>query len=180
MVGGRDDYHDKTNTFGSIESIKVDPVTGRLLESSWTLCPARRSKETGEYQPVVSIGPCLVIMGAKGVEMFNTERQESFDLPNLYGGRAAVKLGNSCIVVMGSHATFFSVVNSLSFTHASSKVPSLAHLSELAIMERLPEFEDVTTLLDWAKKHNAVHLQKAILEEQEQQHVKHLAEWRSK
>jgi hypothetical protein len=36
-------------------------------------------------------------------------------------------------------------------------------------MERLPEFGSVTTLLDWAENHNAVHLKKtclALIEEQ--------------
>jgi hypothetical protein len=202
VVGGsiiyRDIYREWEDDehLDTVESIKVAPGTGRLLESSWAQCPARMSTSRGRYGDflgVATIGQCLVVMGGGGygdrsVEILNTESQEWWDLPNMIiglNGGTAVALGNSCIIVLGCIGLGGGehTVESLSFTHASSKVPSLAHLSELAIMERfssskfpslaqlselavmerLPEFGSVTTLLDWAEEYDAVNLKNACL-----------------
>jgi hypothetical protein len=172
IISHNDWEHDEH--LSTVESIKFDPRTGRLLKSSWAQCPARMSTSRGRYGQflaVATIGQCLVVTGGGGyrdrsVEILNAESQEWWDLPNMIiglNGGMAVALGNSCIVVLGFSRGGEHTVESLSFTQASSKVPSLAHLSELAIMERLPEFGSVTTLLDWAEDHNAVHLKKACL-----------------
>jgi hypothetical protein len=109
------------------------------------------------------------------IEIFDTQRSEWWGLPstNIGGfGGVAVTLEDSCVVAVdietitnpdGYPVGQENTIKSLSFTNASSKVPSLAHLSELAIMERLPEFGSATTLLDWAEEHNSVHLKKACL-----------------
>ena len=184
---GEDDYYRSLAT--TVESIKVVPGTGRLLESAWMLCPSSMSLSRGYCPSVATIGQCLVVIGghagsgdsyeSKSVEIFNTSSQEWWDLPNTSYGRnygVAVTLGDSRIVALGGNPPYSNhdknpedriTVESLSFTHASSKVPSLAHLSELALMEalmeRLPEYGCVNTMLDWAEEHNAVHLMKACL-----------------
>jgi kelch-like protein 20 len=164
-----------TNIFDGLDTVETHNVdlleTGRLLESSWTLCPTTMPTLRRWCPAVVSIGQSLVVMGGteleSAIEIFDTQRSEWWGLPatiNDSFGEVAVTLEDSCIVAVGIEtAEQGNTVESLSFTHTSSKVPSLAHLSELAIMERLPEFGSVTALLDWAEEHNAVHLKKACL-----------------
>jgi hypothetical protein len=79
VVGG---CNNNDGVLDTVESIMIDQVTGRLLESSWMQCPARMSKLQGWHLSVAPIGQCLVVVGGSGfvqaslVEIFNTERQE--------------------------------------------------------------------------------------------------------